>query len=341
MQIHRRFLPLPAVALMGFAMASSLRAQGVDDSNGTRLADLNSVLQADSARRLNVGDPFTKLFAIQADDSAAVGGYPASPQMHSSSSSSWAPTHFEIEGMAQWRNLNQSVNISTTNTGFNLSRDLGLSGQTPGFLFRFLWTPGKKILGAKSQLRVEYGQITRTNTRTLTGEINFEDVVYPVGAALQAQDQTKSFEVAYSPMWGNDKFRIGPLFVFQDLIVNVKLTGATLSSQTPTTVASNNSDFVFQLGFNFDLTPVKQVDLYGFLGAIPCCGGGWTGTQSEFGLKYYLNRSFSIVGGVRQGSLTFSSTVGPITVNGETFGPVHGTIGWSGVGPFIGATYRF
>lgn len=315
-----------------------LRAQGWDDLSSP---GLNSVLQADSARSSYVRDPFTKLLAGQAQDEATGGGYPASPQMHASSSSSWAPTHFEILGMVQWRDLNQSLNISTTNTGFNLSRDLGLAGQTPGFLFRFWWTPEKKILRAKSQLRVEYGQIDRTKTRTLTGEIDFEDVVYPVGAALQAQDQNRSFEVAYSPMWGNDKFRIGPLFVFQDLIINLKLTGATLSSPTPVSVAADESDFVFQLGFNFDWTPVKQVDVYGWLGAIPCCGGGWTGTQSEFGLKYYLARSFSIVGGVRQGSLTFSSTVGPKTVNGETFGPVHGTIGWSGVGPFVGATYRF
>jgi hypothetical protein len=42
------------------------------------------------------------------------------------------------------------VNISTSNNSFNLSRTLGLSGQTPGFLFRFLWTPEKKILGATS-----------------------------------------------------------------------------------------------------------------------------------------------------------------------------------------------
>ena len=335
MQIYRRFLALAVIAIAVFSMTSSLRAQGTDDSN------VKSVLQADSARSPYVGDPFAKLFAIQADGSAAAGGYPASPQMPSSNSPSWAATHFEILGMVQWRDLNQNVNISTTNTGFNLSKDLGLSGQTPGFLFRFLWTPDKKILGAKSQLRVEYGAITRTRTHTLTGEINFEGVVYPIGAALQTQNQNKSFEAVYSPMWGNDKFRIGPEFVFQDLIVNLKLTGATLSSPTPVTVTANSSNFVFQLGFNFDWTPVRQVDVYGFLGAIPCCGGGWTGTQSEFGLKYYVARSFSIVGGVRQGSLTRSFTVGPTTVNGETFGPVTGSIGWSGAGPFVGATYRF
>src|SRR5271167_4284557 len=160
MQIYPRFLTFAVVALTALATIPSLRAQGTDDLN------VNSVLQADSARSSYVGGPSTKLFAIQPGDPAAAGGYPASPQMHSSNSPSSAPTHFEILGMVQWRDLNQNVNISTTNTGFNLSRDLGLSGQTPGFLFRFLWTPDKKILGAKSQLRVEYGQITRTRTHT-------------------------------------------------------------------------------------------------------------------------------------------------------------------------------
>jgi len=336
-QIHGCLLPLALIALTAFSTAPSLRAQGVDGSNAP---NLNSVVQAESPRSSSVGDPFAKLFAGQAQEAAAAGGYPASPQM-GSPSSSWAPTHFEIEGMVQWKNLNESVNISSTNSGFNLSRDLGLTGQTPGFLLRFVWTPEKKILGAKSLLRIDYGQINRTHTRTLTREINFEGEVYTVGAAIQTQVHNAKFEVAYAPLWGNDKFRIGPLISVGDLIVNVKLTGATLSSPTPVSVASNNSNFIVTLGFDFEFTPVKQVDLYGHLGAIPCCGAGWTGTESEFGLKYYLARSFSISGGVRQSSLTRSFTVGPVTVNGTTFGPVHGSLEWVGVGPFIAATYRF
>ena len=50
MQIYRRFLPVAVMVLAVFSVASSLRAQGVDDSNATRSADLNSVLQADSSR---------------------------------------------------------------------------------------------------------------------------------------------------------------------------------------------------------------------------------------------------------------------------------------------------
>jgi hypothetical protein len=343
-QTCRRFLPLAVIALTAFSIASPLRAQAPDSSNATQSPDLNSILQADSSHSSYIGDPFAKLFAGQAQEEAAAGGYPGSPKTGSSGSSA-APPHFEIQGMVQWRNLNEDVNINSsgtaTGTSFNLSRDLGLSGQTPGFMFRFLWTPEKKILHASSLLRVEYGQINRTHTSTLTGEITFEGETYTIGAAVQTQLHNASFEVAYAPLWGNDKFRIGPQFVFQDLIVNVKLTGATLSSTTPTTVTSDNSNFVFQLGFAFDLTPVKQIDIYGHLGAIPCCGGGWTGTQSEFGVKYYVSRSVSIIGGVRQNSLTRSFTAGPKTVNGTTFGPVHASIEWSGVGPFFGASYRF
>jgi hypothetical protein len=334
-QICRRFLPLAVIPLTAFSTMSPLRAQAADDLNATQ-----SPNGTNSSPSSYVGDPFAKLFASQAQDDAAAGGYPGSPQT-GSSNSTWAPTHFEIEGMVQWRNLNESVNISTTNTGFNVSRDLGLSGQTPGFLLRFLWTPEKKILGAKSVLRVDYGQINRTHTRVLTGEINFEGETYPVGASVQTQLHNAKFEVAYTPLWGNDKFRIGPMVTLGDLIVNIKLTGATLSSPTPVSVASDNANFIVTLGFAFEFTPVKQFDLYGHLGAIPCCGGGWTGEESEFGVKYYLARSFSITGGVRQSSLTRSFTAGPTTVNGQTFGPVKGSLEWSGVGPFIGATYRF
>jgi hypothetical protein len=332
------------IALTSFSIASPLRAQAADDWNTTQSPDVRSVVQADSSSTSYVGDPFAKLFAGQAQDEGAAGGYPGSPQ-RGASSPTWAPTHYEIEGFVQWRNLNQDVNINTsgtaTGTSFNLSRDLGLSGQTPGFLFRFLWTPQKKILHASSLVRVEYGQIDRTKTRILTREITFEGETYFVGASVKTQTHNASFEAAYAPLWGTDKFKIGPQFVFQDLIVNIKLAGSTLSSTAPVTVTSNNSNFVFQLGFDFEITPIKQVDIYGHLGAIPCCGGGWTGTQSEFGVKYYVSRSVSFIGGVRQNSLTRSFTAGPKTVDGETFGPVSASIGWTGVGPFFGASYRF
>jgi hypothetical protein len=346
-QIRTRFLPLAVMAVMAltaFSIASPLRAQGADDLNATPLSDVHSVLQADSSSSSYVGDPFAKLFAGQAQDEGAAGGYPGSPKTGRSSPSE-APPHYEIEGFVQWRNLNESANINTSGTAtglaFNVSKDLGLSGQTPGFLFRFLWTPEKVILHASSLLRVEYGQIDRTKTHVVTGEITFEGQTYPIGAAIQTQLHNGSFEAAYAPLWGIPKFKIGPQFVFQDLIVNIRLAGSTLSSTAPVTVTSNNSNFVFQLGFAFDLTPVKQVDIYGHLGAIPCCGGGWTGTQSEFGVKFYVARSVSIIGGVRQNSLTRSFTAGPKTVNGETFGPVSASLGWSGVGPFFGASYRF
>jgi hypothetical protein len=219
MQICRRFPSLAVMALSAFSITSvsMVRAQAADDLNATQSPTLNSGLQADSSRASSVGDPFAKLFGGQAQETAAAGGYPGSPKTGSSSSSE-VPPHFEIQGMVQWRNLNENVNINTsgaaTGTAFNLSRDLGLSGQTPGFLFRFLWTPEKKILHASSLLRVEYGQINRTHTRTLTGEINFEGETYPVGAAIQTQLHNASFAAAYAPLWGNDKFRIGPLFVF-------------------------------------------------------------------------------------------------------------------------------
>jgi hypothetical protein len=345
MKIRRQFLLLAVTPLTTFLTASPLCAQAGDDSVATQLPGLHSVLQADPSSLSYVGDPFTKLFAGQAQDAAEAGGYPPSPQRASSGASSWAPTHFEIQGFVQWRNLNQDVNINTsgtaTGTSFNLSRDLGLSGQTPGFLFRFLWTPEKKILHASSLLRVEYGQLNRTKTHVLTREITFEGETYTVGAAVQTHAHNASFEAAYAPLWGNNKFKIGPQFVFQDLVVNVRLSGATLSSTTPVVVTSNNNNFVFQLGFDFELTPVRQVDIYGHLGAIPCCGGGWTGTQSEFGVKYYVARSFSIIGGVRQNSLTRSFTAGPKTENGITFGPVHASLEWVGVGPFVGASFRW
>ncbi len=347
MQIPKRFLPLVAITLTAFFTASLLRAQGGNNSSATPSPDVRSVLQADSASSSYVGDPFAKLFARQADDAAAAGGYPASPQM-GSSSSSWAPAHFEIQGIAQWKNLNQNVNLSATcvgttcpltGTGFNLSKDLGLSGQTPGPLVRFLWMPERKILGATSLVRVEWSETTRTKNHTTTTEIDIGDVVFPAGTTLQAQLKNRSFELAYAPEWGNDKFRIGPMFVYQHLGVDVILKNLTPGAPPPTNVSVNVPNNIFQLGLDFEYTPVKEINAYGHAGFIPCCGGGWHEADTEFGLKYYLARSFSIIGGVRYTYLK-RDFAGSITEDSTTVA-ANGSLKWPGVGPFVGATFRF
>lgn len=274
-------------------------------------------------------------------------GYPGAsalpPQTSQHQRSEWSPTHFEFEGIAQWRNLSSSsqVSVGPENPVINLNRDLALGGQAVGPLFRFIWKPDKKLLGATSKVRVEYGQITRSHTQTLSTSIDFEGQTYPINATLKSELKSKSFEIAWSPQWGNDKFRIGPMVAYQHLNVIFTLTNLSPGAQPPITREVPNPNNVVLLGLDFDYAPVKQISLYGFGGAIPCCGGGYHEWDSEFGVKYHLIRELSFTGGLRYAYLKRDFTAGPFTVNAESVGPFSGSIKVPGLGPFVGISYRF
>jgi hypothetical protein len=285
--------------------------------------------------------------------SAAPAAYPAAAPAPPPSSSSWAPTHFEFFGDAQWRNISSNSGFSSsyclpsgcvTNTG-SFSNNLGLSGFGVGPDFGFIWTPEKVILKAKSKIWVEWSELDRSRTRNVAGSIDFLGVTYVVNTTLQTQLNQNLFTLGYSPRWGNDKFRIGPEFTYQHLGLDFILTNLTPGAPPPIKESLNVPQNMGLVGLNFDYTPVQQFDIYGRSAWIPCCGGGWHGNQTEFGAKYYIRRNFSILGGVRYNWLKrdFNAPATEVTVGDEsaTFGPFSGYIKFPGIGPFVGATYRF
>jgi hypothetical protein len=211
--------------------------------------------------------------------------------------------------------------------------------------FGFLWTPDKEILGAKSRVWVEWEQLDRSNTRAVSAMFTFDGVTYAVNTALRTELNTNLFSAGYSPQWGSDKFRIGPEFVFQHLAVDVKLTNLTPGAPPPITQEVNVPNFMAIIGVNFDYKPVQQFDVYGRSGWIPCCGGGWHGNQTEFGVKYYIRRNIGIIGGIRYYWLRrdFNLPAQEVTSSEGTFslGPFSGNIKFPGVGPFVGASFRF
>jgi hypothetical protein len=280
--------------------------------------------------------------------------YPAGAPASPSSASSWTPTHFEIFGDVQWRNLTSNSGFSSsyctpsgcvTNMS-SFSTDVPLKKWGVGPDFGFLWTPDKEILGAKSRVWVEWEQLDRSNTRSISGSFTFNGVTYVVGTALKTELNTNLFSAGYSPQWGNEKFRIGPEVVFQRLTVNFKLTNLAPGAPPPITQDVDVPNFMAIIGLNFDYKPVQQLDVYGRSGWIPCCGGGWHGNQTEFGVKYYIRRNIGIIGGIRYYWLKRDFNLPAQNVTGPegttvTLGPFSGYVKFPGVGPFVGVSFRF
>jgi hypothetical protein len=314
-----------------------------------------------------IGNPFANPFTAFGESTAgedpdpAHGGpvadgvpvaYPAAgPAPHSSSA--WKPTHFEVFGDAQWRNLTSSNGFSSsyclpsgciTNSG-SLKSDLGLGAWGVGPHIGFIWTPSKEILGATSKIWVEWGQLNRSDTRTLVASVTFLGVTYVAAATLQGELNNRAFTIGYAPRWGNDKFRIGPAFWYQRLTVDFILNNLTTGAPPPVHLEQDFPNNVGMIGADYDYMPVHDFDLFGRAGWVPCCGGGYHGNETEFGAKYYFLHNLSIMGGIRYYWLKrdFSAPATTYTVGDQsvTLGPFSGFIKFPGVGPFIGASYRF
>jgi hypothetical protein len=371
MKIVRSY-SLITVALLWtcFSMCALAIAVPLDSSEATGAATSTGLLNNDGAPSssqqepttgFKARDPIETLLANRERAIAENGGVSGSRSVNGAapaaypagSSSSWSPTHFEIFGDVQWRNLSNSSGFSSsyclpsgcvTNTG-SFSTNLGLNKWGFGPDFGFIWTPDKEILGAKSRVWVEWEQLDRSNTRTVFGSFTFDGVTYTVNTIVKTQLNTNLFSLGYSPQWGNNKFRIGPEVVFQHLSVDVILTNLTPGAPPPIKQEVNVPNFMAIIGLNFDYKPVQQLDVYGRSGWIPCCGGGWHGNQTEFGAKYYVRRNFGILVGFRYYWLKrdFNLAAQEVTTSAGTvtLGPFSGFIKFPGVGPFVGASYRF
>jgi len=270
---------------------------------------------------------------------AVPGGYPAAPL--ASASSDWQPTHFEIMGLAQWKSASSNAVVSTGPYTVNLNSNLGFGGLAIGPLVRFVWKPGFTLLGAKSNVRVEYGQIVRSQTHSITTQITFEGQVYAIDTQFKTQVATKSFQAAWSPEWGNDRLRVGPYISYQRLDVDFRLTNETPGAPPPVTRDVPVPNNVAYVGGNFEASPVKQVNIYGWVGAIPCCGGGWHAIDSEVGVKYYVIRSLSVIAGYRYSYLKRDFNLPSSTVGSVTTPQISGFLKFPGGGPMIGLSYRF
>lgn len=295
-----------------------------------------------------------ELANAQHGTAAAPAPYPAGVPAPPPSSSSWKPTHFEVFGDVQWRNLTSSNGFTSTycppastcvtNSG-SFKSDLGLGNWGVGPHFGFIWTPEKKLLGATSKIWVEWEQLNRSDTRTLVASVDFLGITYVASATLQAKLNSRLFTIGYAPRWGNDKFRIGPAFWYQHIGVDFILNNLTTGAPPPAHLEEDYPNNAAMLGADFDYTPTHAFDLFGRTGWIPCCGGGYHGNETEFGAKYYFLHNLSILGGIRYYWLKrdFSAAAMTVTTPGGPLmlGPFSGYIKFPGVGPFVGATYRF
>jgi len=251
----------------------------------------------------------------------------ASPAWAQSSDQNYA----EFTVQAQWKDTSRSSGLTIPpNPQINFSRDAGL-GERVGPVFRFIFIPQGRFLGADNKFRIEYGWLNQDKDFIINRTITIPGRVIVINSNLNLNVKTKDFHLAYSPRWGNEKVRIGPLFEYEHLDVNLKLTNLTPNAPPPTTTELDTPNNIFNLGFDFDITPSEKVDIYGFLGAIPCCGDGWHGVSTEYGVKFLPVKHFGINAGFRYSNLRFEGTSNDITFALKT----------AGIGPFVGATFRF
>ena len=249
---------------------------------------------------------------------------------------SWVGSgHFEIEGFAQWKNLSSDAALSTAHFGsVTLAEDVGLGRLVAGPLARFIWTPSFKVLRATGKVWVDWGQIAHSRNISLS----FGNLVNSSG---RVELRTRQFEAGYAPRWGNSRFRVGPSIVYERLDVDFLLSDVVSFLPRPLQGEVHVAQSLALAGVDFDAVPAKRLDLYGLMGAVPCCGGGWHEFESELGTKYRFTKHLSLLGGVRYSFVKRDFGLPATTIAGLTVGPFSGYLKFPGVGPFVGGSWRF
>ena len=121
-----------------------------------------------------------------------------------SASDPWGDSPFTLQLGAFRADADTTVRLDSTTLGrgtqLNLESDLGVNDSKTLPEFSFLWR-----INPRHGIEGSYVTLNRSGSRTLSGTIQFGDVIYPVSTTVNAKFDSDVFRVAYRYSPINDK----------------------------------------------------------------------------------------------------------------------------------------
>lgn len=197
----------------------------------------------------------------------------------------------------------------------SFSRDFDF-GNEFGFELRYQ----HKSENRKHKFLVSYSDTGWERSTTLTRTFTFRGETYVANANLDGNLSLRQFRAMYAYRWGNEKFRIGPMFDAGVIKTQLKISGTTNNGAR--SGEGSITKLAATVGYDLDYDPDPRVNLFNNLGAIYFQGEHLF--HVEGGVKYFPVRNFGLSGGYRfqRYKLTDDPDFLTIRINGPIFGGI-------------------
>jgi len=215
-------------------------------------------------------------------------------------------------GEASFSSNGASGSVITFEDDFDFRNEIG-------FELRFT----HRTASGKHKFQGSYAKTDWDRTRALSRSFTFRGETFTANLDTDAHLRLSNFRVMYAYRWGNEKFRIGPMFDMGVITTKLNLS-ATTNSGTRSAEGSI-SKFAATVGYDLDWDPTPRINIFNNLGAIRFQGERLF--HVEGGARIYVTKNFGFSGGYKAERYRVEKDLDFLKVVAH--------------GPFFGGLFRF
>lgn len=187
-------------------------------------------------------------------------------------------------GEASFSSNGTAGDVISFDRDFDLKNELGIE-------FRFT----HRTASGKHKFQGSYSQATWSRSTSLSRSFTFRGETFTANLDTSSELRLNDFRVMYAYRWGNEKFRIGPMFDMGVVKTRLELSAATNSGTRQ--AEGSISKFAATVGYDLDWDPTDRINVFNNLGAIRFQGERLF--HVEGGARIYISHGFGFSGGYK------------------------------------------
>jgi hypothetical protein len=178
----------------------------------------------------------------------------------------------------------------TSGSVISFERDFDFRNEL-GFEIRFT----HRTASGKHKFQGGYSQTTWNRSTSLSRSFTFRGETFTANLDTASNLRLSNFRVMYAYRWGNEKFRIGPMFDMGVISTRLEIDAATNSGSR--SASGSISKFAATVGYDLDYDPTPRINIFNNLGAIRFQGERLF--HVEGGARIYVTKNFGFSGGYK------------------------------------------
>jgi len=215
-------------------------------------------------------------------------------------------------GEASFSSNGSSGSVISFDQDFDFKNELGIE-------FRFT----HRTASGKHKFQGSYSQATWSRSKNLSRSFTFRGETFTANLDTSSELRLNNFRAMYAYRWGNEKFRIGPMFDMG--VIKTRLELKAVTNNGTRQAEGSISKFAATVGYDLDYDPSPRINIFNNLGAIRFQGERLF--HVEGGARIYVTKNFGFSGGYKAERYRVEKDLDFLKVVAH--------------GPFFGGLFRF